>query len=179
VLKAISRLLGARDASPFTGEGNSDDGVFWPNGDPRPDYAIAYSPVTGSDMRGLPNIQLFQTGAYPERDDGPQWSMEQGIGRAPGQQWPRQVHREQYSFDKQQVQGFGIMEDGTADLPVESNANPIVGRQERTGWVLPGPAGGISYYYGQYVDQHDPKVDPISTEVPGTMPYTALTEVPA
>jgi hypothetical protein len=179
MLKAISRLLGDRDASPFTGEANSDDGVFWPQGNPRPDYAIAYSPVTGADMRGLPNIQLFQTGAYPERDDGPQWSIEQGIGRSPGQQWPHQVHREQYSFDKQQVQGFGIMEDGTADLPVESNANPIVGRPERAGWVLPGPAGGISYYYGQYVDQHEVKVDPISTEVPGTVPYTALTEVPA
>lgn len=175
----LRRLLGADDASPFVGGPNSDDGVFFPDGSARPDYAIAYSPVTGADMRGLPNIQLFQTGAYPERDDGPQWSYEQGIGRAPGQQWPRQVHREQYSFDKQQVQGFGIMEDGTANLPVESNANPIVGKAERAGWILPGPQGGISYYYGQYVTQHEPKVDPVSTEIPYSAPYTSLTEVPA
>lgn len=173
----LSRLLGAKDASPFVA--GPDQPWSFLNQNARPDYAIAYSPVTGPDMRGLPNVQLFQTGAYPETDDGRQYSMEQGIGRAPGQQWPRQVHREQYSFDKQQIQGFGIMEDGTADLPVESNANPIVGKAERAGWVLPGPSTGISYYYGQYVSQHEPKVDPISLEAPSTVPYTALTEVPA
>jgi hypothetical protein len=175
----LTRLLGAKDASPFVAGPNSPDGIFWPDGGARPDYAIALSPVTGADMVGLPNVQLFQTGSYPERDDGPQWSMEQGIGRAPGQQWPRQVHREQYSFDKMQAQGFGIMEDGTADLPVESNANPIVGKPERAGWILPGPAGGIAYYYGQTVSQHEVKPDPISLETPGSVPYTALTEVPA
>lgn len=174
----LRRLLGAPDASEFV-DGGEPESFTWLDRRARPDYGIAYSPVTGPDMVGMPNVQLFQTGAYPDRDDGPQWSMEQGIGRAPGQQWPRQVHREQYSFDKQQIQGFGIMEDGTADLPEDSNANPIVGKTERTGWILPGPAGGIAYYYGQDVSQHEPKVDPTSTEVPYATPYTTLSEVPA
>lgn len=154
-----------------------NQGPFFPDGRVRTN-ALALSPVTGPDMYGLPNIQLFQTGAYPETDDGRQYSMEQGIGRSPGQTWPHMPHREQYNFDNQIV-GVGIMENSTADLPAESGANPLVPREERAGWVLPGPAGGIAYYYGQYVSQHEPKVDPISLEVPATTPYTALTEVPA
>jgi hypothetical protein len=173
----LGRLLGAKDASPFVA--GPDQPWSFLNEKARPDFALALSPVTGPEMYGLPNIQLFQTGAYPETDDGRQYSMEQGIGRSPGQQWPHMPHREQYSFDKMQHLGYGIMEDGTMDLPLESNANPIVGKEERAGWVLPGPQTGISYYYGQYVSQHEPKVDPISTEVPGTTPYTTLTEVPS
>lgn len=174
----LRRLLGAQDASSFV-EGGEPETFTWLNRKARPDYGIAYSPVTGPDMYGMPNVQLFQTGAYPARDDGPQWSYEQGIGRAPGQQWPHMPHREQYSFDKAGIAGVGIMEDGSADLPVDSNANPIVGKAERAGWVLPGPAGGIAYYYGQYVSQHEPKVDPTSLESPYSTPYTTLTEVPA
>lgn len=162
----------------FVGGGGADDVVLL-DGRPNPDYPIAYSPVTGPGMHGPDSAILFQTGAYPETDDGRQWSMEQGVGRSPGQQWPHMPHREQYSFDKEQAHGFGISEDNTANLPVESNANPIVGRAERAGWVLPGPAGGITYYYGQTVAQHQVPVDPISVQAPSTVPYSALAEVPA
>jgi hypothetical protein len=160
-------------------DGGGADDVVQLDGRVRGDYAIAYSPVTGPEMHGPDSAILFQTGAYPETDDGRQYSMEQGMGRSPGQQWPHMPHREQYSFDKAGVPGVGIMEDGTAELPVESNANPVVGKYERAGWVLPGPATGIAYYYGQYVSQHEPQVDPVSTGMPSTVPYTSLAEVPA
>lgn len=167
--------LGSKRDDSFVGGPNED--CYFPDGRVRT-QTLALSMVTGADMYGEPNIQLFQTGAYPETDDGRQYSMDQGIGRSPGQQWPHMPHREQYNYDNNVV-GVGIMEDSTADLPVESNANPIVGKFERAGWVLPGPAGGVSYYYGQYVSQHEPKVDPISIGAPDSTPYTAIAEVPA
>lgn len=162
-------------AQSFVAGPNED--CFFPDGRVRSN-GLALSPVTGADMYGLPNVQLFQTGAYPETDDGRQYSMEQGIGRSPGQTWPHMPHREQYNFESL-CNMTGIMEQGTADLPAESGANPLIPRFERAGWVLPGPAGGVSYYYGQYVSEHEVKPDPISTEMPSTVPYTAIAEVPA
>jgi len=137
-----------------------------------PDSAVAakelmLSPVTQPEpMHGPDNDQLFQTGAYPERDDGPQWSREQGIGRSPGQQWPHMPHVEQYNF-------VTSSEISWQDGSIAGHAGV------RTGWALAGPGGQPRYYYGQYPDQHVPTNDPISVEVPGTVPYQSLAQVPA
>lgn len=133
------------------------------------------SPVTGSDMYGEPVEVTFQTGAYPPRDDGPQHSWDQGLGRAPGQQWPHMPIREQFSFESS-TNMSGIMEDSTAELPSDSNANPLLGKSERAGWAMLGPALA-GEYYAQGVHEHEWIPEPISIELPPTYPLTALGEV--
>jgi hypothetical protein len=158
--------------------GGGEDGYF-PNGlQPQNDQLpISYSPVTGPEMHGPDNQQLFQTGAYPARDDGPQYSWDQGLGRSPGQTWPHMPHREQYAFDKEQAVGFGTMEDGSADLPADSNANPLLGKAERAGWAMMGPAIA-GEYYAQEVHQHQWYPEPISVENAPAIPLVGVAEVP-
>ena len=133
------------------------------------------NPVSGADMYGAPVEVPFQTGAYPERDDGPQWSYDQGMGRSPGQQWPHMPIREQYNFDRFNLAG-DVMEDSTANLPADSNGNPLLGKSERQGWAMLGP-GLAGEYYEQDNSQHMYVLDPIAIGIPGTMPWTAAAEV--
>jgi hypothetical protein len=158
----------AEFADPLAGDG------YFPNGRVAQN-SLWYSPVTGSDMYGVPEDHLFQTGAYPERDDGPQYSMEQGMGRAPGQDWPHMPIREQFSFESTQNMS-GLMEDTTADLPADSNANPLLGKAERAGWAMLGPALA-GQYYAQEVHEHQWWPEPIPISVPDTAPLTALASV--
>lgn len=132
------------------------------------------NPVTGSDMYGEPVEVAFQTGAYPARDDGPQWSWDQGMGRSPGQQWPHMPIREQFNYDSAIMQG-DIMEEDTANLPVDANDNPTVGKSERQGWAMLGPAISGEYYEQENTQQYI--LDPIAIGEAGTMPWTAAAEV--
>lgn len=176
MLDLFGFLAGRREdvahfSAPETADGYFPDGRVANN-------SAQLSPVTGSDMPGVPNVQQFQTGAYPARDDGPQYSWDQGLGRSPGQQWPHMPHREQYSFDKEQVLGFGSMEDGTADLPADSNANPLLGKAERQGWTPLGPAIA-GQYYGQEVNQHQWYPEPVPIMEHPAVPLSGIAEVQA
>lgn len=137
--------------------------------------SLYLSPVTDSGPYGQPLQIPFQTGAYPARDDGPQYSWDQGLGRSPGQQWPHRAIRQQFSYESATNQS-GIMEDGTAELPADSNANPLLGKAERAGWAMLGPALA-GEYYAQEVHQHYWIPEPISIEVPDSYPLTALARV--
>jgi hypothetical protein len=70
----------------------------------------------------------------------------------------------------------GIMEDGTAELPSDSNANPLLGKAERAGWAMLGPALA-GEYYGQEVHGRMWYPEPIPIAVPQSAPLTALAEV--
>jgi hypothetical protein len=156
-------------ANPPTGEGYFPDGRVAQN-------SMQLNPVSSSDHYGVPEDHLFQTGAYPARDDGPQYSWDQGLGRSPGQQWPHKSIREQFSYESI-MNMSGIMEDGTADLPADSNANPLLGKAERAGWAMLGPDLS-GQYFAQEVHQHQWFPEPITIPVPETAPLTALGEVP-
>lgn len=158
----------AEFANPTEGEG------YFPNGRVAQN-SMQYSPVTGSAPYGEPVQLLFQTGAYPARDDGPQYSWDQGMGRSPGQQWPHRAIREQFSYESG-TNMSGIMEDGTADLPSDSNANPLLGKAERAGWAMLGPALA-GEYYAQEVHQHQWYPEPITITVPENETLTALATV--
>lgn len=153
---------------PDTGEGYFPDGRVANN-------SLWLSPVTGSGPFDIPEDIPFQSGAYPYRDDGPQWSWEQGEGKAPGFEWPHWTIREQFSFESS-TNMSGIMEDGTAELPADSNANPLLGKAERQGWAMLGPA--ISgEYFGQEVHGRMWYPEPIPIQVAPNVPLTAIAEV--
>lgn len=165
----IDRILGRENvteyADPQAGNGYFPDGRVANN-------SLWLSPVSGARV---PEDIPFQTGAYPERDDGPQYSWDQGMGRSPGQDWPHGEIREQFSFESTQNMS-GIMEDGTANLPADSNANPLLGKAERAGWAMLGPAIA-GEYYAQEVHQHMWWPEPVPIAVPESAPLTALAEV--
>jgi hypothetical protein len=147
---------------------------YFPNGRVAQE-SMYLSPVTGSGPYGEPVQLLFQTGAYPVRDDGPQYSYDQGLGRSPGQQWPHRAIREQFSYESS-TNMSGIMEDATAMLPADSNANPLLGKAERAGWAMLGaPIAG--QYYAQEVHEHHWWPEPIPIMVADSAPLTALAEV--
>jgi hypothetical protein len=152
-------------SNPPTGEG------YFPNGRVA-NESMQYSPVSGYRV---PEDIPFQTGAYPERDDGPQYSWDQGLGRSPGQDWPHRSIREQFSFESS-TNMSGPLEDGTADLPADSNANPLLGKAERAGWAMLGPALA-GEYFGQEVHDRMWYPEPIAIAVPDSAPLSALAEV--
>lgn len=147
---------------------------YFPNGGVA-NNSLWYSPVTESGPYGQPLQIPFQTGAYPARNDGPQYSWDQGLGRSPGQQWPHRAIRQQFSFEST-TNMSGIMEDGTAELPADSNANPLLGKAERAGWAMLGPALA-GEYYAQEVHEHFWIPEPVTIPVPDTFPLTALAHV--
>lgn len=152
-------------SDPPTGDGYFPDGRV-------ANESLQLSPVSG---HRVPVKLLFQTGAYPARDDGPQHSWDQGMGRSPGQDWPHRSIREQFSFEST-TNMSGIMEDGTADLPSDSNANPLLGKAERQGWAMMGPALA-GEYYAQGVHQHQWWPEPVPIATPPSAPLTALAEI--
>lgn len=132
----------------------------------------AMSPVTQPvPMHGPPNMQTVHSPYSPSTPHDPPVESElEGFGRSPGQQWPHMPHVEQYSFDS--ASGIGWH---------DTHPDAFGDRIERQGWALAGPDGAgrdNSYYYGQGLVR-EPWNEPIAVEVPGTMPYTALTEVPS
>lgn len=165
----------AEDVAQFSDPATDPAAGYFPDGRVASDR-LALSPVTMPEMYGTPSAILFQTGAYPERDDGPQYSWDQGDGRSPGQRWPHMPHREQYNFESP-ILGAGIMEGSTADLPADSNANPLLGKAERAGWTPLGPALA-GQYYGQWVNQHQGWVEPVTIDNAPTIPLTDVAAVP-
>lgn len=159
----------AQFAEPAPAEGYFPDGRV-------ANESLWLSPVSGADMYGVPVDVAFQTGAYPEIDDGRQDSWDQGLGRSPGQQWPHMPIREQFSFEST-TNMSGIMEDGTADLPADSDANPTLGKAERQGWAMLGPALS-GQFYQQDIAEHYWWDEPIVTEVAPSQPLQAISEVP-
>lgn len=153
---------------------NPEGDAYFPDGRVA-NNSMQLSPVTGAGPFDIPEEIPFQSGAYPYRDDGPQWSWTQGDGRSPGFQWPNWTIREQFSYESA-TNMSGIMEDGTAELPADSNANPLLGKAERQGWAMLGPAIA-GEYYGQEVHGRMWWPEPIPIEVAPTVPLTAIASV--
>lgn len=156
-----------RDISPSEIAAFSDpDGepYYHPNGRVA-NNSLWLNPVTGADMYGAPVEVEFQTGAYPPRDDGPQHSWDQGLGRSPGQQWPHMPIRQQFAFESS-TNMSGIMEDTGALREVHAS--------ERDGWALGGPAALGEMHYEQDPGEHQWIPDPISIENVPAIPMTDL-----
>jgi len=85
------------------------------------------SPVTNTRA---PNVQEMQSGSDELRGagetiSGGDYSREQGIGRAPGWQWPFNFNSQ--AFNVQSLDRWAIERTGAIALPVDSGANPYVG----------------------------------------------------
>lgn len=112
------------------------------------------SPVTQPvPMHGPPNMQQM-TGV----PDNPRQSDEQGMGRSPGQRWPHMPRAIPFNFDSLTNMGWN------------GEAIPLV-LPTRQGWSAP-------LFYEQYGQRYEWPL-PISTQIPQSIPYSAVAEVPA
>lgn len=136
--------------------------------------SLYLNPVTGAGPFDIPEDIPFQSGAYPYRDDGPQWSWDQGQGKAPGFEWPHWTIREQFSHEST-TNMSGIMEENSAGLPLDSNGNPLVGKDEVQGWAMLGPAISGENYEQENLWMVFP--DPIPIAESYNVPLTAIAEV--
>lgn len=119
---------------------------YFPDGPPVSDF-IRFSPVTDPNAgHGPENVQLFM---LPPQ--APMQSLEQGVGRSPGQQWPHMPHVTQFNFDSLSNMG----------------EHPYALNGERYGWSAP-------VFYQQQPGQHYGVSGPIAIPVAPTVSYTEV-----